>query len=84
MLYIDLGGSPAAAMGAVRPGSQYNGMTYYPLMNAPAFLRERYGIFTGPREYWHDSRLTPDRADLRDFLRACRRARGAGNRKHAA
>jgi hypothetical protein len=37
-----------------------------------------------PREYRHDSRLTPDRADLRDFLLACRRAPVAGNRKRAA
>ena len=40
-----------------------------------AFLRARYGIFTGPREYWHDSRLTPDQADLKDFLRAIREAK---------
>ena len=39
------------------------------------FLRECYGIFTGPWEYWHLERWTPDRADLKDFLRALR---GAG------
>ncbi len=49
VLYIDMRGSPAAAMGAVRPGSQYNGMTYYPLMNAPAFLARIVFPYAHPR-----------------------------------
>jgi hypothetical protein len=44
------------------------------LQTVRAFLQARYGIFTGPREYWHRENWTPDRADLRDFLRACQRA----------
>src|SRR5215204_5151924 len=38
-------------------------------------LRQRYGCYIGPREYWHDPRLTPDRADRRDFLRILGRAK---------
>ena len=49
MLYIDLRGSPAAAMGAFRPGSQYNGMTYYPLMTVPAFLARIVFPYAHPR-----------------------------------
>lgn len=45
-----------------------------------AFLLERYGIFTGPRECFHDSWMTADRADLREFLRACQRARATARR----
>jgi hypothetical protein len=36
------------------------------------FLRERFGIVTGAREYWHRENWTPDRADLQEFLRALR------------
>ena len=43
------------------------------------FLQARYGCFMGPREYWHDSRFTPDQADRRDFLRILGRANGAQN-----
>lgn len=50
------------------------------VISVRAFLQERYGIFTGPREYFHDSWMTPDRADLKDFLWACRRARTACTR----
>lgn len=39
------------------------------------FLRERFGIVTGPRLAWHRENWTPDRADLHDFLRALSRAR---------
>ncbi len=39
------------------------------------FLRARFRIVTGPREYWHRKNWTPDRADLADFLRALREAR---------
>src|SRR5689334_8833766 len=41
------------------------------------FLRERFGIVTGAREYWHRPQWTPDRADLQDFLGALRDARHA-------
>lgn len=51
------------------------------VISVRAFLLERYGIATGPREYFHDSWISPARADLKDFLRACQRARVAGNRK---
>jgi hypothetical protein len=37
------------------------------------FLRTRFGIVTGAREFWHRENWTPDRADLRDFLSALRR-----------
>ena len=40
-----------------------------------AFLRLRFGIVTGAREYFHDSHISADRADLKDFLRAMREAR---------
>lgn len=46
------------------------------------FLRARYGCLLGPREYWHDSRFTPDEADCREFLRILGRTKGA--RKRAA
>lgn len=39
------------------------------------FLRERFGIVTGRREFWHRPQWTPDRADLQELLgvlRACR------------
>ena len=39
------------------------------------FLRERFGVVTGVREFWHRPQWTPDRADLHDFLRALRDAR---------
>lgn len=39
------------------------------------FLRERFGIMTGAREYWHRDGWTPDRADLQEFLGALRQAR---------
>ncbi len=39
------------------------------------FLRERFGIVTGAREYWHRKNWTADRADLADFLRALRETR---------
>jgi hypothetical protein len=45
--------------------------------SARAFLRERFGIVTGRREYWHRENWTPDRADLKDFLGALRCARTA-------
>ena len=45
------------------------------VISVRAFLQERYGIFTGPREYFHDSWMTPDRADLKEFLRAIREAK---------
>ena len=42
------------------------------------FLRGRFGIATGAREFWHRETWTPDRADLHDFLRALR---NCGNTK---
>jgi hypothetical protein len=41
------------------------------------FLRERFGIVTGARQYWHRENWTPDRADLQEFLGALRDARRA-------
>jgi hypothetical protein len=41
------------------------------------FLRTRFGIVTGAREYWHRENWTPDRADLQEFLGALRDARRA-------
>ena len=41
------------------------------------FLRTRFGIVTGAREFWHRENWTPDRADLQDFLAALRDARRA-------
>lgn len=38
------------------------------------YLRERFGVVTGPREYYHRREWTPDRADRADFLRALREA----------
>ena len=38
------------------------------------FLRTRFGIVTGAREFWHRENWTPDRADLQDFLGALRDA----------
>lgn len=38
--FIDMRGSPAARMGAFPPGSNYNGMTVRPAMNAAAFLEQ--------------------------------------------
>lgn len=38
-----------------------------------AFLRERFGVVTGTREYWHRENWTPDRADLQEFLGHCAR-----------
>ncbi len=40
------------------------------------FLRARFGIVTGAREYWHRENWMPDRADLRDLLAAIRSAKG--------
>ena len=40
------------------------------------FLQTRYGCVLGPREYFTPSHLTPDQADMRDFLHVLRRARG--------
>ena len=45
------------------------------VISVRGFLREHYGIVTGPREYWRDSRLTPDWPDLQDILRAIREAK---------
>lgn len=36
------------------------------------FLRQRFGIVTGAREYWQRANWTPDRADLQEFLSALR------------
>ena len=36
------------------------------------FLRQRFGIVTGAREYWHRPQWTPDRADLHEFLAVLR------------
>lgn len=44
-------------------------------MTVRQFLRERFGIMTGAREFWHRPNWTPNRADLADFLRALRGAR---------
>ena len=38
------------------------------------FLRTRFGIVTGAREYWHRENWTPDRADLQEFLAAIKAA----------
>jgi hypothetical protein len=39
------------------------------------FLRQRFGIVTGAREYWHRPQWTPDRADLHEFLGVLRSMR---------
>lgn len=39
------------------------------------YLNWRFGVTTGRREYWHSSRITPDEADLREFLAAIRSAK---------
>lgn len=44
-------------------------------MTVREFLRQRFGIVTGAREYWHRPQWTPDRADLHEFLGALRAAR---------
>jgi hypothetical protein len=44
------------------------------------FLRARFGIVTGAREYWHRENWTPDRADLQEFLGALRDAKAIGGR----
>lgn len=36
------------------------------------FLRKRFGVVTGVREYWHRATWTPDRADLHEFLATMR------------
>lgn len=41
------------------------------------FLRTRFGIVTGAREFWHRASWSADRADLADFLGALRDARRA-------
>ena len=46
------------------------------------FLRERFGIVTGAREFWHRPHWTPDRADLQELLSAIRYARVAVQRRH--
>lgn len=38
------------------------------------YLRERFGVVTGPREYYHRPQWTPDRADRQEFLSALRQA----------
>ena len=38
MLYFDMRSSPAGQMGLYPPGSNYNGMTVYPLMSAVQFI----------------------------------------------
>jgi hypothetical protein len=43
------------------------------------FLARRFGIVTGPREYWTRQGWTPDRADMHEFLGALRRAEKAGS-----
>lgn len=48
------------------------------------FLRERFGIVTGAREFWHRENWTPDRADLQDFLGALGDARHASPGRSAA
>jgi len=45
------------------------------LQTVREFLRTRFGIVTGAREFWHRENWTPDRADLQDFLAALRDAR---------
>ena len=40
MIYCDARGMPAAQMGLIRPGSNYKGMTVYPLMSALQFLQQ--------------------------------------------
>ncbi len=44
-------------------------------MTMRQFLRERFGIVTGAREYWHQENWTADRAELQEFLGALRNAR---------
>jgi hypothetical protein len=44
------------------------------------FLRERFGIVTGAREYWHRENWTPDKADLHEFLGALRNTRAVVKR----
>jgi hypothetical protein len=41
------------------------------------FLRVRFGIVTGAREYWHRENWTPDHAGLQEFIGALREARRA-------
>jgi hypothetical protein len=48
------------------------------------FLRERFGVVTGEREYWHRENWTPDRADLHEFLGALRDTRTATPEKLGA
>jgi hypothetical protein len=45
-----------------------------------AFLRVRFGIISGAREYWHRENWTPDRVDLQDLLRALRKTRTVAGR----
>ena len=40
MLYFDMSRSPAGQMGLFPPGSNYNGMTVYPVMPAEQFIRQ--------------------------------------------
>lgn len=40
MLYVDVSASPAGEMGLFPPGSNYNGMTVYPLMSAEEYLTQ--------------------------------------------
>ncbi len=40
MLYFDMSNSPAGQMGMFPNGSQYQGMTVYPKMNAETFIRQ--------------------------------------------
>jgi hypothetical protein len=39
------------------------------------FLTERYGVVTGPRQYWTPTGRMPNEADVRDFLRVLGRAK---------
>ncbi len=40
LLYVDVSASPAGEMGLFPPGSNYNGMTVYPLMSAEEYLTQ--------------------------------------------
>jgi len=47
------------------------------------FLRERFGVVTGARQYWHRENWTPERAELKEFLGALRDTKAVKRRTTA-
>lgn len=52
-------------------------------MTVREYLRAEFDIITGPRDTWHSSHISPDRADMRSFRFALAAARWLARRRAA-